>query len=121
VLGGSSSRPVGGAVTIWATNTRAWVRNLLSGPRSAFSAQTSDDFYPAVVMRGRASVRTADDDATMEEIRAITRRYVAPEGIEGYIANLPHVRTIITIVQSTSRPGPSAIEPASCRSRPRPR
>ena len=120
MLGESSSRPVGGAVTIWTTITRAWVRNLLSDPRAAFSAQTSDDPYPAVVMRGGASVGMADDDATMEEIRAITR-YVAPESIEGYIANLPHVRTIVTIVQSTSRPGPSAIEPASCRPRPRPR
>jgi hypothetical protein len=95
------------------------VRNLLSDPRAAFSVPTSDDPYPAVVMRCRASVRIADDDATVEEIHAITRRYVAPEGIEGYIANLPHLRTIVTIVQSTSRPGPSAIEPASCRPRPR--
>jgi PPOX class probable F420-dependent enzyme len=87
-----------GAVTIWTTEARAWVRNLLRDPRVAFSVQTFEEPYPAVVMRGRATVATADDAATIEEIRAITRRYVAPEGVEGYIADWPELRTIVTIV-----------------------
>jgi len=87
-----------GAVTIWTTQTRAWVRNVLRDPRVAFSVQTFDEPYPAVVMRGTASVATADDAATVEEIRAITRRYVVPEGVERYIADWPDLRTIVTIV-----------------------
>ncbi len=87
-----------GAVTIWTTEARAWVRNVLRDPRVAFSVQTFDAPYPAVVIRGRASVATADDDATVEEIRAITRRYVAPEGVERYVASWPDLRTIVTIV-----------------------
>jgi hypothetical protein len=84
-------------VTIWTTETRAWVRNLLRDPRVAFSVQTFEEPYPAVMMRGNATVATADD-ATTEEIRAITRRYIVPEGVEGYIAGWPDLRTIVTIV-----------------------
>ncbi len=87
-----------GAVTIWTTEARAWVRNLLRDPRVAFSVQTFEAPYPAVVMRGRATVATADDAATIEEIRAITRRYVTPDGVEGYIAGWPDLRTIVRIV-----------------------
>jgi len=88
----------GAAVTIWTTQTRAWVRNVLRDPRTAFSVQTSEEPYPAVVMRGAATVATADDRATNEEIRAITRRYVPGEGVESYIADWPNLRTIVTIV-----------------------
>jgi PPOX class probable F420-dependent enzyme len=87
-----------GAVTIWTTETRAWVRNMMRDPRVAFSVQTSGEPYPAVVMRGRASAATADDAATLAEIEAITRRYVAPAGVERYIADWPELRTIVTIV-----------------------
>ena len=54
--------------------------------------------YPAVMMRGTATVATANDAATVEEIRAITRRYIVPEDIERYIARWPDLRTIVTIV-----------------------
>jgi PPOX class probable F420-dependent enzyme len=87
-----------GAVTIWTTEARAWVRNVLRDPRVAFSVQTFEEPYPAVVVRGTASVATANDAATVEEIRAITRRYVAPAGVERYIASWPDLRTIVTIV-----------------------
>ena len=87
-----------GVVTIWTTRTRAWVRNLLHDPRVAFSVQTFEEPYPAVMMRGAATVATADDAATVEEIRAITRRYIVPEEVEGYIACWPDLRTIVTIV-----------------------
>jgi PPOX class probable F420-dependent enzyme len=88
----------GHAVTIWTTEARTWVRNLLHDPRAAFSVQTSEEPYPAVVMRGTATVATADDAATIEEIRAIIRRYVPPGGVEEYIARWPRLRTIVTIV-----------------------
>jgi hypothetical protein len=84
-------------VTIWTTETRAWVQHLLRDPRVAFSVQTFEEPYPAVMMRGTATAATADDAATAEEIRAITRRYIVPEGVEGYIARWPDLRTIVTI------------------------
>jgi PPOX class probable F420-dependent enzyme len=87
-----------GAVTIWTTETRTWVRNLRYDPRVAFSVQTFEDPYPAVMMRGAATVTTADDAAMAEEIRAITRRYIGPEDVEGYIARWPDLRTIVTLV-----------------------
>jgi PPOX class probable F420-dependent enzyme len=86
-----------GAVTIWTTDTRAWVQNLLRDPRVAFSVQTFEEPYPAVMMRGSATVATADDVGTVEEIQAITRRYIVPEDVEGYIAGWPDLRTIVTI------------------------
>jgi hypothetical protein len=49
-------------------------------------------------MRGSATVATADDAATTEEIQAITRRYIVPEGVEAYIARWPDLRTIVTII-----------------------
>jgi len=85
-------------VTIWTTDTRAWVRNVLRDPRVAFSVQTFEEPYPAVMMRGAATVATADDAATAEEIRAIARRYIVPRDVEGYIAHWPDLRTIVTIV-----------------------
>ena len=87
-----------GAVMIWTTQARAWVRNLIRDPRAAFSVQTFEQPYPAVIMRGTATVRTADDDATINEIRAITGRYIRLEGVERYIADWPRLRTIVTIV-----------------------
>jgi hypothetical protein len=83
---------------MWTTETRVWVRNLLRDPRVAFSVQTFEEPYPAVMMRGRATAATADDAATLAEIRAITRRYIVPEEVEGYIAGWPDLRTIVTIV-----------------------
>ena len=88
----------GAVITIWTTEERVWVRNLIRDPRAAFSVQTFEAPYPAVIMRGTATVATADDSATMAEIRAITRRYVPAEGVERYIADWPNLRTIVSIV-----------------------
>jgi PPOX class probable F420-dependent enzyme len=87
-----------GDVTIWTTETRVWVRNLLRDPRVAFSVQTFEAPYPAVMMRGNATVATADDAATVEKAQAISRRYLAPEEVEGYVARWSDLRTIVTIV-----------------------
>jgi len=87
-----------GAVTIWTTETRVWVRNLLRDPRLAFSVQTFEEPYPAVMMRGSATAATANDAATVEQARAIARRYLAPEDVEGYIARWSDLRTIVTII-----------------------
>jgi PPOX class probable F420-dependent enzyme len=87
-----------GAVRVWTTETRVWVRNLLSDPRAAFSVQTFEEPYPAVMMRGRATVATAHDAATVEQARAIARRYLAPEDVEAYVARWSDLRTIVTII-----------------------
>ncbi len=87
-----------GAVTIWTTETRVWVQNLLRDPRVAFSVQTFEEPYPAVMVRGTATIGTADDAATAKEIRAITSRYIVPQDVEGYIARWPDLRTIVTII-----------------------
>jgi hypothetical protein len=67
--------------------------------------------YPAVTMRGSATVVTADDAATDKEIRAITRRYIVPEDVAGYIARWPDLRTIVTIIPAliVSWPGEAEI------------
>jgi PPOX class probable F420-dependent enzyme len=87
-----------GTVTIWTTETRVWVQNLLRDPRVAFSVPTFEEPYPAVMVRGTATIATADDAATAEEIRAITRRYIVPQDVEGYIAHWPDLRAIVTII-----------------------
>ena len=87
-----------GVVKLWTTETRIWVRNLLRDPRVAFSVQTFEEPYPAVMMRGDATVATADDAAATEEVRAITRRYIVPEEVEEYMARWLELRTIVTIV-----------------------
>lgn len=86
-----------GAVTVWTTETRVWVRNLSRDPRVAFSVQTFDEPYPAVMMRGSATVATAHDAATVEQARAIARRYLAPEDVDGYVAEWSDLRSIVTI------------------------
>lgn len=86
-----------GAVTIWTTETRVWVRNLLRDPRVAFSVQTFEEPYPAVMMRGGATVATANDAATVEQAHAIARRYLAPEDVEDYVNRWSELRTIVTI------------------------
>jgi PPOX class probable F420-dependent enzyme len=87
----------GAAITIWTTEERAWVRHLIRDPRAAFSVQTFEAPYPAAVMRGTATVATGDDSATMEEIQAITRRYIPADGVDQYIADWPRLRTIVSI------------------------
>jgi PPOX class probable F420-dependent enzyme len=86
-----------GVVKIWTTETRVWVRNLLRDPRVAFSVQTFEPPYPAVMIRGGAVVATADDADTVEQARAITRRYLPPEEVDGYVAQWADLRTIVTI------------------------
>lgn len=87
-----------GTVVIWTTETRVWVRNLLRDPRVAFSVQTFETPYPAVMMRGVATIATADDAATIEQAGAIARRYLDAEDVEEYVARWPDLRTIVTIV-----------------------
>jgi PPOX class probable F420-dependent enzyme len=87
----------GEVVRIWTDEGRGWVRNVLRDPRVAFSVQESEPPFGAVVMHGRAQVRTSADDDTAAEIRMITRRYIEDGQVESYIAGWAHLRTIATI------------------------
>lgn len=71
--------------------------NVLRDPRAAFSLQTFEGPYPAVMIRGRATVVTADDACTVVQARAITRRHVAAKEVDGYVAAWPNRRTIVTM------------------------
>src|SRR5260370_30620015 len=62
-----------GAVTIWSTETRTWVRNLLRDPRVAFSVQTFEAPYPAVTMRAGATVAPTNGAATPQATPATAR------------------------------------------------
>lgn len=78
-------------MTLWTSDQRVWVRNIARDPRIAFSVQTFEPPYPAVMMRGRATAYTADDGpAVLEEARAISRRYLPDEW--------PDLRTIVRVV-----------------------
>jgi PPOX class probable F420-dependent enzyme len=87
-----------GRVRIWTAEERLWVRNLLRDPRVAFSVQTFEAPYPAVMMRGRATALTADDVTVVAQARAISRRYLPLDEVDGYVGEWPYLRTIVTIV-----------------------
>ena len=86
----------GTAVRVWTHEERLWVRNLRRDPRIAFSVQEAKPPYGAVTMRGRAEISTAGADAE-EEIRRITRRYLAENELDEYVAAWSHLRTIVSI------------------------
>lgn len=79
---------------------RLWVRNLRRDPRVAFSVQEARPPFGAVTMRGQAELRTADAD---DEIRRITRRYLAEDELDGYLAEWSHLRSIVCIRPATIR------------------
>ena len=79
---------------VWTLAERAWVRNVQRDPKVGVSVQEGGI---AVMMKGRATVHTSDGSEVDEEIRRITRRYVADDEVEGYVANWSELRTIIRI------------------------
>lgn len=87
----------GERIYIWTLATRRWVKNVVRDPRVAFSVQEDGPPYAAVSLRGRATIATGDDEAITQEIRRITRRYVAEPAVEAYIRQWARLRTIVTI------------------------
>jgi hypothetical protein len=82
---------------VWTTETRVWVRNGLREPRIRFSVQTFEDPYPAVKMRGHATVATAHDATTVSRLgrsRAATSPLMT---LTGYVARWSDLRTIVTV------------------------
>ena len=87
----------GEAVHIWTTEERGWVRNVKRDARVGFSVQEPEPPYAAVVMHGRADVKTSDSAEVSEEIRRITRRYIDEPDVEDYVAGWERLRTIVTV------------------------
>jgi len=87
-----------GVITLWTKEGRVWVTNVARDPRVGFSVQTFEAPYPAVMIRGQATIKTADSPEVVEEAKAITRRYVAPDEVDNYVDDWPDLRTIVTIV-----------------------
>ena len=87
----------GERVTVWAEEGRVWVENAKRDPRVAFSVQDEGWPFPAVIVRGRAQVETGPGSEIGDEIRRITRRYVAEERVDAYVAQWSHLRTIVTL------------------------
>ena len=84
----------GQAVLVWTLAERAWVRNVQRDSKVGVSVQEGGT---ALMMKGRATVHTSDGPEVDEEIRRITRRYVADDKVDGYIADWSELRTIIRI------------------------
>jgi PPOX class probable F420-dependent enzyme len=91
----------GAAVSIWTEERRGWVRNVLRDPRVSFVVAELEPPYAGVIVRGEAAVRTAPDDVTAREVRAITRRYIPADEVEEYVARWPGLDTIVTVRPST--------------------
>lgn len=76
----------GERMLVWSGAGRRWVRDLLAEPRVAVSVHEHAAPWPAVVLRGRASVRTGTVAELRDEIEAIVRRYVPADEIAALIA-----------------------------------
>jgi PPOX class probable F420-dependent enzyme len=91
----------GARVHIWTREGRIWVRNLARDPRAGFSVQEPAEPYGAVTMKGSAKITSWDDERVSAEIERITRRYVPPLDVAGYIHAWRGLRTIVSITPKT--------------------
>lgn len=88
----------GERVHIWTLATRAWVKNAGRDERVAFSVQEEGAAARGVSIRGRAAIETGDQVSVIDEIRAITLRYVPlPLEADAYIKRWPDLRTIVSV------------------------
>jgi PPOX class probable F420-dependent enzyme len=87
----------GEAVRIWTEERRGWVRNALRDPRVSFVVAENEPPYAGAIVRGEAVARTRADEETETEKRAITRRYIAEDEVDAYVARWPGLDTIVTI------------------------
>jgi PPOX class probable F420-dependent enzyme len=100
--GGPHTVPVwyrydGQRIHIWSHEPRAWVQNVLRDNRVAFTVPETRPPFGAVILRGRAQVRTGAAPEIVAEIHAITRRYIPAQEVESYVAAWPQLRTIVSI------------------------
>jgi PPOX class probable F420-dependent enzyme len=86
---------------VWSTETRAWVRHLRRDPRIAVSVQETTPPFAAALLRGAAEVHTGAAAWITDEIRAITRRYIATAEVDAYVAGWGELRTIVSLRPET--------------------
>jgi len=92
----------GRTINIWTDANRVWVRNLQRDSRVAFAVYDEAPPFAGVVVRGRAEVTTSPAQATLEEARNITRRYIEEQDVEGYLQRWwPQLQTIVRIHPET--------------------
>jgi PPOX class probable F420-dependent enzyme len=87
----------GDEIRIWTDEARRWVANLKRDPRVAFSVHENTSPWASVVIRGRAELDGFDPTDTLEEIRRISARYLAPDEIDAYVEEWPQTRSIVMI------------------------
>ena len=87
----------GSVVTVWTSDERIWVRNLARDSRVAFSVHDDGPPYGGVTMKGVAAVETGTGAGIVEEIKAISRRYLAEAEVDAYVETWRDLRSIVTI------------------------
>lgn len=94
----------GSAIQIWTGEGHAWVQQLRARPIAAITVcETQKPYSAAVLITGAVSVRHEDSEETMEEIRAITVRYVSESKVDGVVARFPDLRTIVSVRSDSVR------------------
>jgi PPOX class probable F420-dependent enzyme len=86
-----------GEIRIWTDEARRWVSNLRRSPHVAFSVHENTSPWASVALRGRAELQQRPPAQTLDEIRRISARYLAPEDVDAYIEAWPQTRSIVTI------------------------
>ena len=76
----------GERILVWSGAERRWVGDLRAEPRVASPSTSTPAPWSAVVLRGRASVRTGPLAELRDEIEAIVRRYVPADEVASTIA-----------------------------------
>lgn len=84
-------------IRVWTDEARRWVANLRHSPQVAFSVHENAPSWASVSVRGRAELHQRPPAETIDEIRRISARYLAPEDIGAYIEAWPQTRSIVTI------------------------
>jgi PPOX class probable F420-dependent enzyme len=105
----------GDQIHIWTDEDRRWVKNLRRTSQVAFSVHENESPWASVTMRGTAAAADLGPDQTLEEIRLISARYIAPEEIDAYIEAWPHTRSIITIHPHAVFPAQAFEDPVAHR------
>lgn len=77
----------GKRLLIWSGEDRAWVKNLLRDPRVSVTIAEHEEPYAAVLVRGRAEIRSGRDEETFAEMRRICARYVPAAEVDSTIAS----------------------------------
>lgn len=94
----------GERIHVWTLESRSWVQHIVRDNRVGFSVQAEGASGLGASIKGRAAIATGTDERIEQEIRRITRRYVAEEcEVEPYVEAWKHLRTIVSITPQDIR------------------